>query len=222
MTNTLFDINTRGFVFLPNHLPAPFAACLASAIEEGWKQYLSMIVFEGIVGSLIFFKFYQYTKERSWSWVEFVLVRDGFVESIAILSVLAFSLSVQANAKHTDIWRITASVVPSICAICCSRILLNIRDLTSMTDDMPPPPWSPLNRQTDTIGNITYTEEQLAFAWGLSMSESRGIGARAASEVHELDHPPGPHLEALNDVERSAGEESRTVHSQRISRRESS
>ncbi|KAF8319925.1 hypothetical protein DL93DRAFT_2224852 [Clavulina sp. PMI_390] len=131
-----------------NPLPAPYTSCFITFHLGTWERYIPVLLFEFVVAFFMIIKFVDYVREGNSQRVLYVLFRDGFIEfaGISISSILSLSLGIARDRAGSDyITHVTYDIMAAIAMICCARMLLNIRDVLSLSDSLDttePHPWS--------------------------------------------------------------------------------
>ncbi|KAF8309835.1 hypothetical protein DL93DRAFT_1697665 [Clavulina sp. PMI_390] len=137
----------RGLDIIYNPLPAPYTGCLVDFKLGTWERYVPTLVFELGVVFFLLVKFVAYIFQGRSNRVLYILFRDGFIEFTAVTLFSIFSLLLGiVGPKNSDVVDlITFDLSASISVICCARMLLNIRDVMTLSDPLDttkPNPWS--------------------------------------------------------------------------------
>ncbi|KAF8309834.1 hypothetical protein DL93DRAFT_2230697 [Clavulina sp. PMI_390] len=130
-----------------NPLPAPYTGCLVQFNIGTWERYVPILVFEFGVVFFLLVKFIAYMRQGRSNRVLYVLFRDGFIEfsAVSACSILSLLIGIFSSGDSDNLDLITFDLVSSISVICCARMLLNIRDVMTLSDPRDttkPNPWS--------------------------------------------------------------------------------
>jgi len=117
-----------------NPLPPPYTGCTALVGEWVYQRYIPILAFEIPAATLMILKFLQYVRAGRGSHIAYILYRDGFLEFAVVSISSIFALFVERYQDTTGIlFTAGLNICPAIAAVCCARMLLNIRDVTALT-----------------------------------------------------------------------------------------
>lgn len=135
-------INQMYWLLLPhatdlvNTLPAPYNGCLlissSSVPQPTWAKFIPLLVFEGVLLALTFYKFLYYLRSGTTALVPKVLFRDGFVGFFAVIAATVFGCIILIERPHAllTLGQIVAPIIPVLVA---SHMLLNLRDVMKIS-----------------------------------------------------------------------------------------
>ncbi|KAF8309822.1 hypothetical protein DL93DRAFT_2230684 [Clavulina sp. PMI_390] len=156
----------RNVVSTPyNPLPRPYTSCFITFHLGTWERYIPIIVFELGMAFLMILKFVSYVRQGRGHRVLYVLFRDGFIEftgrsSLSLKQPDVYFLLVNTTGSsilgiilglsndpygNGYITHVAYDIMGAISMVCCARMLLNIRDVLSLSDPLDttkPNPWT--------------------------------------------------------------------------------
>ncbi|KAF8301434.1 hypothetical protein DL93DRAFT_2233690 [Clavulina sp. PMI_390] len=132
-------------IAIPNPLPAPYDGCMMVFKTGTWHRFVPIVVFEFSMAVFLTIKFVENIQHGKSSRVLYILFRDGFIEFITVTvgSILCLLTGTAKWANKYDIAIIILDVTTSVSAICCARLLLNIKDVMKLSDPSDPLEWQP-------------------------------------------------------------------------------
>ncbi|KAF8321721.1 hypothetical protein DL93DRAFT_1462589 [Clavulina sp. PMI_390] len=151
------------FPVYPNPLPGPYGGCASQGMySKGiWSRYVPILTFE-------------------LRFIDFI--------AIAVSSILCVMANASKWGKAHDTYLIAFDVTTTVSSICCARLLLNIRDVMSLSDLSDPLGWQP---------RWTIVEA------GLPPSDNKQHESRMhdpTSRTHTLAEPERSQIEAFDDL----------------------
>ncbi|KAF8301415.1 hypothetical protein DL93DRAFT_2160879 [Clavulina sp. PMI_390] len=177
---TLWRIN--GLSIPWNPLPAPYTGTLVKFNVKPWNRYVPILAFELVIVLFMVAKFADHGRRGRSHRVIYVLFRDavsGMVswsfhiqdsrlsnrDPFVVSSLLSLLIGVFGSGS-SRLANITFNVVAAISLICCARLLLNIRDVMTLSDPRDttkPNPWS-LSPSFDEQYGDTHVSRSPTFA----------------------------------------------------------
>ncbi|KAF8311303.1 hypothetical protein DL93DRAFT_2157348 [Clavulina sp. PMI_390] len=133
------------FTTYPNPFPEPYTGCIAVFSHGTWQRFVPMIAIELTLAVFLLIKFVEQIQRGRTNRVLYILFRDGFIEFITVTigSILCLVAGASKYGNTHDIDLITFDVTSSVSSICCARLLLNIKDVMTLSDPSDPLAWQP-------------------------------------------------------------------------------
>ncbi|KAF8317456.1 hypothetical protein DL93DRAFT_2226405, partial [Clavulina sp. PMI_390] len=115
----------------PNPLPVPYDGCLLVFHTGTWHRFVPIVIFEFTIAVFLSIKFIENIRNGKTNRVLYILFRDGFIEFITVTvgSILCLLTGAASWGNTHSMSLIILDATTSISAICCARLLLNIKDI---------------------------------------------------------------------------------------------
>lgn len=147
-----------------NTLPGPYNGCLIVGliVPHVWAKWVPMLVFEGLLLILTWYKFMFYMRVGTSSLVSKTLFRDGFLGFFAVIAATVFGIIITI-LKPQPLRTLSQVIAPIIPVLVASHMLLNLRNVMQLSDDDDisgghgtlPSSWSSSRDEHRTISSTT-------------------------------------------------------------------